>query len=654
MCGLTGLIAPPGLTAGDLERRCLTARDALVHRGPDDAGLWCDPEAGVALGHRRLSIIDLSPLGHQPMLSACGRFVLAYNGEIYNFRSLRADLERVGEGFRSQSDTEVMLTAFVRWGVEETCRRLNGMFAFALWDRQRRTLTLCRDRFGQKPLYYGWSGANFLFGSELKALAAYPGFTPEIDPDALTLYLRHGYVPAPHSIYRGVRKLLPGTLLTLGEGDCQVRSLPAPVPYWSAIEAARRGLADGYRGAEAEATDELETLLADAVGQCMVSDVPLGAFLSGGVDSSTVVALMQAQSARPVRTFSIGFEEESFDESKHAAAVARHLGTDHTEMTVTYGDALAAIPEMPRIYDEPFADSSQIPTYLLSKLTRKHVTVSLSGDGGDEVFGGYNRYLWGRQLARVVDHAPLALRRLGCAALRAVPIAAWDGLAAGFAPLLPNRLKVAHPGDKLHKLAGVAGAADARNAYLGLTSLWDEPDRLTGRPEPASAVLDAFGALPGAGMVPGMMAADAVTYLPDDILVKVDRASMAVSLESRIPFLDHRVFEFAWRLPADMKLRGGQGKHLLRQVLYRHVPPALIERPKMGFGVPIGVWLRGPLRDWAETLLDGDRMRRQGLLDPEPIRRRWAEHLEGRRNWQHQLWAVLMLQAWLEEGTQMP
>ncbi|MCG8507789.1 MAG: asparagine synthase C-terminal domain-containing protein, partial [Rhodospirillales bacterium] len=398
-----------------------------------------------------------------------------------------------------------------------------------------------------------------------------------------------------------------------------------------------------------EVADELETLLKDAVGLCMVSDVPLGAFLSGGTDSSLVVAMMQAQSARPVRTFSIGFEEAAFDESKHAALVARHLGTQHTEMTVTHRDALGVIPNLAQIYDEPFADSSQIPTYLLSKLTRRHVTVSLSGDGGDEVFGGYNRYLWGRQLARLINCVPHSLRRLGCRALCAMPVAAWDSVAGGLSSLLPGRLKVTHPGDKLHKLAGVAGAADAPAAYLGLTSLWDVPGALTGLEEPDSAVLGAFGTLDHSDVVPGMMAADAVTYLPDDILVKVDRASMAVSLESRIPLLDHRIFEFAWRLPTDMKVRGGIGKQLLRQVLYRYVPQSLIERPKMGFGVPIGEWMLGPLRDWAEDLLSTERLRAHGLLEPGLVRQKWSEHLQGRRNWQHQLWTVLMLQAWMEK-----
>lgn len=642
MCGFTGLL-DPSATQDSLSACATAMAAAIIHRGPDDGGVWLDPSVGLALAHRRLSILDLSPLGHQPMASASGRFVIAYNGEVYNFGDLRTELTAHGVAFRGHSDTEVLLAAIEAWGIEQTCRRANGMFAFALWDRESRTLTLGRDRFGQKPLYYGTVGGRFLFGSELKALTAHPGFDGRLDHDSLTLFLRHGYVPAPRSIWRGIAKLTPGCLLQVGADG----SFTAPHPYWSALDAARLGLSTPFDGDAADAADALETLLDDAVGKCMVADVPLGAFLSGGVDSSAVVALMQKRSARPVRTFSIGFADAAYDESKHAAAVARHLGTDHTELTVTEAEALDVIPSLPAMYDEPFADSSQVPTYLLSKLTRAHVTVSLSGDGGDEVFGGYNRYLWGRQLGRLIHTVPGGVRRLGCAALTALPVAGWDGLAAAARPLLPGRLRVAHPGDKLHKLAGVAGAADAETAYLGLTSLWHDPALLTGTPEPASAVVGAARSLAG-DLVERMMMADTVTYLPDDILVKVDRASMAVSLESRIPLLDHRIYEFAWSLPLGLKLAGGQGKRPLRDVLYRHVPRPLIERPKMGFGVPIGDWLRGQLRDWAENLLSEDRLSRQGLLEPRLIRRAWAEHQSGRRNWQHQLWAVLMLQAWLD------
>lgn len=635
MCGFVGYV---GLAGEEVAGQPVDqALHTLSHRGPDDRGIWTDLEAGVALGHCRLSVLELSPLGHQPMVSGCGRLVLVYNGEIYNYQDLKGQLESEGHCFKGHSDTEVLLTALASWGVEESCRKANGMFAFAVWDRHDRSLTLARDRFGQKPLYYGLVQDRVVFGSELKGILPLLPRMPDVDRDSMTLFLRHGYVPGPRSIYCGISKLPPGTFLKVGRGTRGAD----PVAYWSALDAARAGLANPFEGSPAEALEQMEILLRDAVARCMVSDVSIGAFLSGGVDSSTVAALMQAQSSRPVRTFSIGFADKAFDESKFAAAVARHLGTDHLELTVTEADALNVIPDLPGMFDEPFADSSQIPTHLLSKLTREHVTVALSGDGGDEIFCGYNRYLWGKRLNAMLQVAPSTLRRLGCGLLTSIPVAAWDAGAS-----ILTRGRVVHAGDKLHKLAMIAAAPGSEAAYLGLTSLWMEPSRLSGREEPASAVSAASRALGPASFIERMMIADTVTYLPDDILVKVDRASMASSLESRIPLLDHRLFEFAWKLPEHMKLQGSTGKLPLRQVLYKYVPRSLIERPKMGFGVPIGPWLRGPLRPWAEEILSERSLREAGLVDPSPVRKAWAEHISGARNWHHQLWVVLMLHAW--------
>jgi len=640
MCGIAGLWEELGQGAGADARAAVDAMTAtLVHRGPDDGGCWQDPAAGLALGHRRLSILDLSPAGHQPMLSRCGRYVTAFNGEIYNHAELRAAL---GDArWRGHSDTETLLEAVARWGIVAALKRCTGMFALALWDRERRELHLARDRLGEKPLYYGRLGRTLVFASELKALRAHPDWRGEIDRGALALLLRHNCIPAPHSIYRGIHKLMPATLLTLradGSSD--------ETRYWSAREVAERGVNEPFAGSEDEAAAELERLLSRSVARQMVADVPLGAFLSGGIDSSLVVALMQAQSARPVKSFTIGFNEPGYDEAGHARAVAHHLGTEHTELTVSPRQALEVIPRLPELYDEPFSDASQIPTFLVAQLAREQVAVSLSGDGGDELFGGYNRYFLGRSLWRRIGWLPRGVRRAAASAIAAVPPAGWDALFS----CLP-RLRHARPGDKLHKLAGILGARDADEIYRRLVSHWQHPAAVViGGAEPVTALTDsgAWPELPD--FTQRMMYLDLVSYLPDDILVKVDRAAMGVSLETRVPMLDHELVEFAWRVPLSMKIRGGQGKWLLRRVLHKHVPRELIERPKMGFGVPIDAWLRGPLRDWAEALLDEARLAREGYFDPRTIRTRWREHLSGRRNWQYQLWDVLMFQAWLEHN----
>jgi len=655
MCGIAGFIDLDARTSEETLRATALGMGAnLRHRGPDDEGVWCDAGSGVALAHRRLSIIDLSAAGHQPMFSSSGRYVVVYNGEIYNFQELRNELKHSAGGvsFRGHSDTEVMLACLEQWGLEDSLKRWNGMFAFAVWDRKTRTLQLGRDRFGEKPLYYAWMGRTFLFGSELKAMRAHPSFREEIDRNALALYLRYNCVPAPYCIYKRVFKLPPATFLTLTSGNPRSSE---QFPYWSLQSVAEDGPANPFSGTMEDAADQLELLLRDSVKLRMVADVPLGVFLSGGVDSSTVTALMQAQSSRPVKSFSIGLRESDYDEASDAKAVARCLRTEHTELYVTPTEAREVIPLLPAIYDEPFADSSQIPTFLLARLTREQVTVSLSGDGGDEVFGGYNRHVWSERLRKTIELVPSAVRQGLAAILRGVPPSRWDSFFHMCTPLLSDSLKHRTPGLKLHKLASALTADDTDGAYQELISHW---------PEPCSVVPGARGTFTTPSKLEGhlqslslaeqMMFLDALTYLPDDILTKVDRATMAVSLEVRVPFLDHRIVEFAWRLPLSMKVRRGKGKLILREVLYRYVPQSLVDRPKSGFGIPLESWLRGPLREWAEEGLGEHALREEAFFDPRPIRQMWTGFLCGNGAWHTQLWAVLMFQAWRAEYRRKP
>jgi asparagine synthase (glutamine-hydrolysing) len=641
MCGIAGFANPShGLSKSELEALALKMIATLHHRGPDDYGVWADPATGVSLGHRRLAIQDLSAEGHQPMQSADGRYILIYNGEIYNFYDIKSELERVGHSFRGHSDTEVMLAAFCEYGIKPALEKFIGMFAFALWDCQQHTLYLVRDRAGEKPLYYGWNRGIFLFGSELKALRAFPHFQADVDSQSLALYMRYSYIPAPHSIYQNIFKLPPGCILRLTSTHLEKQEIPAVDQYWSLWSAVDRGLANPFRGDAAAAADRLDQLLKESVALQMVADVPIGAFLSGGVDSSAVVALMQAQSRRPIKTFSIGFANAEYDEAPFAQAVAKHLGTQHTELYVHPGTLLEAIPHMPQIYDEPFADTSQIPTVLLSELTRKHVTVSLSGDGGDELFSGYSLYHKTEQVWRNIRRIPQPLRN---------QIAKLLAQAGTFGVELQDRVW-GEPRffKRVFRLSELLRAGEDRQLYELLIAHSRNLKEWVREPLIPSS-LDAavpWDSLPE--LRHRMMFNDFVRYLPDDVLVKVDRAAMSASLETRIPLLDRRLIEFAWSLPLHFKQRYGQGKWLLRQVLHRYVPRQLVERPKQGFAAPVEQWIRVELRPWAEELLAESRLQQGGFFQERNVRRKWEDHLSGKGDWGRPLWNVLMFQGWME------
>jgi asparagine synthase (glutamine-hydrolysing) len=641
MCGIAGIIIGSSRrTSSDQLVGFASAMDrCLEHRGPDGHDVWCDHDAGLALVHRRLAIVDLSSAGHQPMHSADGRFVISYNGEVYSYVEIRKKLEAAGQRFRGHSDTEVILESIARYGITETMRGLIGMFAIAIWDRKDRTLTLVRDRLGIKPVYWAKLDGVFMFASELKALREYPEWTPRINPEAVASYMRHNYVPAPHTIYQNVHKLEPGTILTL-----PWNSEPRLEKFWNARDVAIEGIRNPLREDDAALTDRLESLLIDAVGKRMMADVPLGAFLSGGIDSSLVVALMKAANSGPVKTFSIGFEQPEFNEAPYAAAIAKHLQTEHTELMVSSREALDVVPRLGEMFDEPFADSSQIPTFLVSAMTRKHVTVALSGDGGDELFAGYNRYQLTSKLWKEITRLPAFMRKGAAFGLTSISTGQWDKVFAIWRRYRP----LAQPGRSLHKLASALDVYDATQVYRRIVSHWDPASLMPNISETVGALQDASIQHDFPNLLDRMQFLDLTTYLPDDILTKVDRTSMAVSLEARVPLLDHRVVELAWRLPHSVKIKDGKTKWLLRQVLYRHVPSELVERPKMGFGVPLGDWLRGPLRAWAEELLSEQRLNETGLFNSAMVRQHWEQFLSGKSNWEYLLWDLLMFEAWRE------
>jgi len=641
MCGLAGIFARRNWSSDELHDMASRMTGAIVHRGPDDSGIWVEPAAGVALGFRRLAIVDLSAQGHQPMPSSSGRFMLIFNGEVYNHRSLRVELESLGCAFRGHSDTEVILAAFERWGIERAARRFIGMFAMAVWDVGRRELSLIRDRLGIKPLFVYHHNGVVSFGSELKALLAGPEFDRTLDVSALTSYLRYLYVPAPQSIFEHVFKLSPGHILTIADPTAP---LPASSPFWSAEAAARGGQATQFSGTDQEAITELEVLLTDAVRLRMQADVPLGALLSGGIDSSTVVALMQASADRPVKTFTIGFDQKEFNEAASARAVANYLGTDHTELHLTGADALDVIPSLAEMFDEPLADPSQIPTFLVCQLARREVTVALTGDGGDELFGGYNRYIRGERLITELQRWPRAFRRFSASGVTSLSPRVWNQMGGALRPVFPAASRTRLMGEKMHKIGDVLRADSTSGMYRSLLSAWQDPEALVVGAVKNEGPDRTLGPTGNLALMERMMLADQTSYLPDDLLAKVDRASMAVSLEARVPILDHRVVELSWRLPRQFKIRDGRGKWILRQILYKHVPPALVDREKMGFSIPLAHWMGGPLRNWAGDLLLSTET--NGFLRTAVVHKEWDRFLGGDATNAAGIWALVMLRAW--------
>ena len=646
MCGINGFYSKSSSTFNNV---IVKMNLAISHRGPDSNGTWTDKNSGIVLGHQRLSIIDLSVAGNQPMQSNSGRFVLTYNGEVYNHLEIRQELEKNNSkiNWRGNSDTETLLEAIDFWGVEVTLKKTVGMFAFGVWDKKNRSLTLVKDRMGEKPLYFGWQGEGdnkvFLFGSELKGLKVHPEFNGEINRDSIALQLRHNCIPAPYSIYKNIYKLLPGHYLQLNENDLKKGLLSSQKPYWSVTECAIDGNNNQLKLGESNIQKNLKTHLKSTIKQQMISDVPLGAFLSGGIDSSTIVALMQSQSNYPIKTFTIGFNESDYSEAQYAKKIAKHLGTDHTELYVPPKTAMEVIPKLPMMYDEPFSDSSQIPTFLVSQLAKQQVKVALSGDGGDELFCGYNRYVMSKKFWNTFRLMPLNLRKYIAHGIQSISPKNLSRISK----FMPGLNQYSTFGDKMHKGANVLKAKSLYNLYYMLCSHWQNPtDVVINSKEPGTLLTEFKAELTGLNSQQQMMARDLTTYLPDDILVKVDRAAMASSLETRVPFLDHKLIEYVWKIPHSLKFRNGQGKWVLRQILNQYVPENLTERPKMGFGVPIDSWLRGPLRDWAENLLNERKLQQEGFFNPKLIRDKWAEHLSGNKNWQSDLWDILMFQAW--------